>query len=111
MRNLNKTRCKFYICGNFNINQLSYYTSSYAKCFTDSIMSLGCENVIKKPIRITTNSATLIDHIYTNNKKNHITARILIDDISDHLPIFILIETKNIKVKSQKNTKKKYEQH
>ena len=32
----------------------------------------------------------------------------MIDDISDHLPTFILIETKNIKkVKSQKNTQRK----
>ena len=78
------------------------------KCFTDSIMSLGCENVIKKPTRITTHSATLIDHIFTNNSQNHITAGILIDDISDHLPTFILIETKNIKkVKSWKNTQRK----
>ena len=108
LHNLNKTRCKFYICGDFNINQLTYYTLSNVKCFTDSIMSLGCENVIKKPTRITTHSATLIDHIYTNNSQNHITAGILIDDISDHLPTFILIETKNIKkVKSWKNTQRK----
>ena len=108
LHNLNKTRCKFYICGDFNINQLTYYTSSNVKCFIDSIMSLGCENVIKKPTRITTHSATLIDHIYTNNSQNHITAGILIDDISDHLPTFILIETKSIKkVKSWKNTKRK----
>ena len=108
LHNLNKTRCKFYICGDFNINQLTYYTSSNVKCFTDSIMSLGCENVIKKPTRITTHSATLIDHIYTNNSQNHITAGILIDDISDHLPTFVLIATKNIKkVKSWKNTQRK----
>ena len=94
LHNFNKTRCKFYICRDFNINQLSYYTSSNVKCFTDSIMSLGCENMIKKPTRITTHSATLIDHIYTINTQNHITAGILKNDISDHLPIFVLIETK-----------------
>ena len=71
-------------------------------------MRLGCENVMKKPTRITTHSATLIDDICTNNTQNHITAGILIHYISDHLPIFILIETKNIKeVKSQKNTQRK----
>ena len=74
-------------------------------------MSLGCKNVIKKPTRMTTHSATLIDHIYTNNSQNHITAGILIDDISDHLPTFILIETKNIKKELKKYLKKKYEQH
>ena len=52
LHNLNKTRCKFYICGDFNINQLTYYTSSNVKCFTDSIMSLGCENVIKNLLEL-----------------------------------------------------------
>ena len=46
--------------------------------------------------------------LYINNTQNHITAGILIDDISDYLPIIIVIETKNIKeVKSQKNTQRK----
>ena len=46
-----------------------------------------------KPTRITKSTATLIDNIFTNNanKTGHQTG-ILLNDISDHLPIFTITE-------------------
>ena len=110
MQNLNKIRCKFYICGDFNINHLSYYTSNNVKCFTDSITSLGCENVIKKNLIELQPTVQHLLTTYTHNTQNHITTGILVDDISDHLPKFIVIEMKKIK-EPEKYSKKKYEQH
>jgi len=45
---------------------------------------------ISKPTRITADSATLIDNIYTNYINRNITVKsgIIIEDISDHFPIF-----------------------
>jgi len=46
--------------------------------------------LIDKPTRITKHSTTLIDHIYTNDVKPSIVSGIIIDDVSDHLPIFAI---------------------
>ena len=55
------------------------------------LSSLRCVPQIKLPTRITTSSATLIDHIYTNNMLDKTASHILLDDISDHLPVRILL--------------------
>ena len=46
--------------------------------------------LIVRPTRITANSATLIDNIFTNNLENlnNSLNGVLITDISDHFPIF-----------------------
>jgi len=68
---------------------------SKVKCVTDYVdmlHSLSCKLVIDKPTRITKHSTTLIDHIYTNDVKSSIVSGIIIDDLSDHLPIFVISE-------------------
>ena len=45
--------------------------------------------IITKPSRITNYTATLIDHIYTNNT-NQMISGIATIDISDHLPTFYI---------------------
>ena len=48
--------------------------------------------VITKPKRITYHTKTLIDHIYTNMTINQVNSGIVLFDISDHLPVFIVIK-------------------
>ena len=52
----------------------------------------SCKLLVDKPTRITKHSNTLIDHIYTNDVKSSIVSGIIIDDLSDHLPIFAISE-------------------
>ena len=47
--------------------------------------------IITKPTRITNYTATLIDHIYTNNI-NQMISGIATIDISDHLPTFCIVD-------------------
>ena len=47
-----------------------------------------------KLTRITTISSTLIDHIYTNLPATKLIPGILINDLSDHLPVFVSIKSK-----------------
>jgi len=47
-----------------------------------------------KPTRITTTSSTLLNHIYTNLPATKLTPGILINDLSDHLPVFVSIKSK-----------------
>ena len=53
-------------------------------------MSLGLIPCIDKPTRITSCTNTLIDCIYTNNIYYSINSVPLINDIADHLPVFII---------------------
>ena len=56
--------------------------------FLDLMYSNMLFPLIMRPTRITSNTATLIDNIFTNNL-NHVTFNgLLFTDISDHLPVF-----------------------
>ena len=52
---------------------------------------IGLFPIITKPTRITCGTATLIDNIFSNYLDS-IVGGILISDISDHLPIFSVID-------------------
>ena len=93
MNVLFSTICKrknVYICGDFNINLLNVETHKGTRDFTDFIYSLGVYPLINKPTRIALGSATLIDNIFTNDLQNSHFSGLIINDISDHLPIFTI---------------------
>ena len=60
------------------------------------MFSLGLYPLIDKPTRITDHSATLIDNIFTNELDSNINSGLLISDISDHLPIFVVCKYPDI---------------
>ena len=48
---------------------------------------------VSKPTRITTSTATLIDNIFISERLvNHVSPSIIVNDMSDHLPIHILLK-------------------
>ena len=94
-----------YICGDFNIDLLKHESNNGTNNFLNILYSLGLYPLIVKPTRITTHSYTLIDNIFTNNLCNENESGILINDISDHLPIFSMIRNKS--VNTTKDTKYK----
>ena len=49
--------------------------------------------LITKPTRVTSNTATLVDNIFTNSSRNSFNG-ILLCDISDNFPIFCINITK-----------------
>ena len=48
---------------------------------------------ITRPTRITTHSATLIDNIFTNVWDRKVHSGLVINDTSDHLPVFATIQS------------------
>ena len=84
--------------GDFNINLLNYTKHNNTKDFLDVMFSHFLYPVITRPTRITEYSATLIDNIFCNNlNKNSLTSGLLYTDISDHVPIFSIIDrSKNL---------------
>jgi len=66
---------------------------SKVKCVTDYVdmlHSVSCKLIIDKPTGINKHSTTLIDHIYTNDIKFSIVSSVIINDFSDHSPIFAI---------------------
>ena len=82
-------------------------TQQTRKLKTSSIMfSNGVLSVINKPTRITKNSVSCIDHIYTNSYFNqNVLSGIIRTDLSDHFPIFIIANNIKITNFSDKITK------
>ena len=60
------------------------------KDFLDIMYSNGFRPVINRPTRVTAETATIIDHIYTNDlNATRMTAQgIRVTDITDHYPVF-----------------------
>ena len=65
--------------------------------FTDQLYSLGLHPLITRPTRITSHSKTLIDNIFTTNLSSIIQCVLIINDISDHFPIFQITECTHFK--------------
>ena len=80
-----------YLMGDFNVDLLKSELHRATSEFCDILFSHSFLPLISKPTRITTDSFSLIDNIFTNsvNYSQHMPG-ILYADISDHLPVFAL---------------------
>ena len=92
--NRNKT---IYVCGDFNVDLLQYDKHRDTNNFIDQLYSLGLHPLITRPTRITSHSKTLIDNIYTTDVTSCIQSGLIINDMTDHLPIFQITEYKHNK--------------
>ena len=81
--------------GDFNINLLMYKRVSSVTKFVDMFHGYDFLSTVNKPTRVTYNTATVIDQIWTNNYTNLIKSGILYQSVSDHLPIFSIFKTVN----------------
>ena len=74
---------------------------SSSQILIDTLAKYGIVQTVSKPTRVTDHSATLIDHVYTNNIENTLSSNVLTLDISDHLATLTTIKLRAI---SQKHT-------
>lgn len=75
-----------------NVDLLNPNKHKLTDDFINTIYSLGLRPKITRPSRITTHSATLIDNIFTNIIEKSIMSGLLVNDISDHLPLFVVYD-------------------
>ena len=94
---------KLYLLGDFNINLFNYDSDAQVRRFVNLMHSNNMFNVINKSTRVTSTSATLIDHIWTNNLVNLQSSGIIFDKTSDHFPIFSCFKIGSKKFKSDKS--------
>ena len=80
-------RKSIFVCGDVNIDILKHESNIAAKSFLDTMYSMYS---IDRPTRISNHSFSLIDNICTNVVNQTTLSGILLSDITDHLPIFVL---------------------
>lgn len=98
-----------FLCGDFNIDFLK--GNAKTRKFNDFIIGQELVPVVSQPTRITPNSKTQIDNIFTNRRLN-VRCGILFCAISDHLAPFLGIgeipkEKKSVNVTLYRNTSPK----
>ena len=103
--NENKER---YICGDFNSDLLKMDRNTNYKKFYEQMYSYGSLPQITQPTRVTDNTATIVDNIFTNNMANKILSRNIITDFSDHYSQFVSVSRDKIDYKSIKMFKRDY---
>ena len=86
------TRYPCYIMGDFNLDLLKHDKHPPTEKFLDIMHANSFIPIINRPTRVTRDTCTLIDNIYTNNYniKNDNYSGLLTTDISDHFPVFHL---------------------
>ena len=82
---------EIYILEDFNIDLLKYSEHLLSEEYLNMLYSNNLLPLITKPTRLTHHTSTLIDHIYTNSNLS-VDAGIALVDISDHLPVFCILD-------------------
>ena len=82
-------KCKVHLMGDFNLDLLKFYLHKPSEEFIDAKFSYGLIPTITKPTRTQSNTATLIDNLFTSSVNVNL-AGILLNDISDHHIIFAI---------------------
>lgn len=81
-----------FVLGDWNIDILNPHNKNNITEFIDLMYSMSLIPKISRPSRIASNSATLIDNIFTNDIENNTISGLLINDITDHLPVFTVYD-------------------
>ena len=84
MHKLNQNKSNYAIVGDFNIDALKYNVATYATDHLNTLASYGCKLFVDKATRVTADSATCIDHVYSNLSAHQLETDILMSDVSDH---------------------------
>ena len=85
-----KNAVEVILLGDFNCNLINHETHKDTNDFLNLFLSNSFLPLITLPSRVTDTSSTLIDNIWTNAKHDKFSSGLLLEHLSDHLPIFYL---------------------
>ena len=88
LQNLSQVGLPIYIFSDTNIDLMKYGSNLNSNNLLDLTMGLGYLQLISKVTRIQGESATLLDHIFSNDNLVNTSAGVIIDSYSDHFIIF-----------------------
>ena len=84
-----------------NINFLAL-NNTKIKNYLNSLNSVGCRLLIEVPTRFSTISKpSLLDHIYSNITRKTLLNKPCLYNISDHLPVCLIIKNLNSNTKGE----------
>ncbi len=83
------------VVGDFNIDLIKHDNNLACQNLIDTTSNYGFVQIISRPTRITDHSATLLDHVYSNNIDDTISSNIITTDVSDHLATLTTINLDN----------------
>lgn len=84
------------IFGDFNIDLNKYNNDVLVQGYVDALIAKGLLPYTYLPTRVSRNSATIIDHVFSNCHSNFkIKSGLAVADLSDHLGNFLLILNNN----------------
>ena len=97
---ISKKKRSCYIFGDMNADFLKYEINNSTKSYLDNLLSYNFMPLLLLPTRVTSRSCTLIDHIYqfanqSVKKSTTVSTGIILSDISDHFPNFLILNFKN----------------
>ena len=81
---------KCILAGDYNINLLNHFSNNDTGNFVNNVFDMSVLPMIKRPTRYGENRATLIDNILSNKLYDNNLSGIILDDLSDHLPVFFV---------------------
>ena len=83
-----------YLMGDYNVNLLNLDKHILTSECLEMFYSYSFYPLINKPTRVTYQTASLIDNIYYNNiGNNNLQSGILFNDMTDHFPIFCILNS------------------
>ena len=91
-----------YVLGDININILRAKTCKYSQKFLSCLQSFALMPTIDKPTRVYSNSATLIDNIFTNKLDDYFASGNIVSDITDHFSQFLILQSLVLPVQPKK---------
>ena len=110
LRKLKAEKKYVHIMGDVNINLINMDKHAATCDFVDTMLEHGMIPTISKPTRVTKNSATLIDNIFTNIVKNSssVFSGLLYTDLTDHFPIFFIDSSTSLETNDSITYKRVY---
>ena len=96
---LNKENKEIFLAGDFNFDLLKTETDTNTQNFYDLMCSYGTLPQIIQPTRVTPNTATIIDNIFTNNITDDIICGNILLTFSEHLSQFVSVNRGKIDYK------------
>lgn len=102
LHKIDKEKKTCVLIGDFNIDLLKHGQNNDTNKFIHQMFSSHFYPVINKPTRITPKTATIIDNIFINNVDRNSINGILMNDLSDHLPVFQVIPLMTTEAKQNK---------
>ena len=106
LEKISKKKKTCFLLGDFNVDLIKYGDNISNDLFYDQISSYGFRPLILQPTRVHSNSATLIDNIFTNDVECFSKGGNIATSISDHF-----IQISQIDIFERTNNNKKIDKY